>query len=412
MKLLGRQGAVLLLVSGSAVLFSGCASDKYLRSNGHRAMESHDFIRAAEEFSKEASKPGTNQLLFMLDEASARFANHQYKETTEILLRAEKLAEIKDYTSISEEVGTLLTSDNVRGYKGEDFEKVLINVYLAMSYAAMGMTEDAQVEARKINLLLYRMINEGKRNYQESPFARYLSALMWESSRQVNDAYIDYKKTAELDSNFPDIGRDLISGAMKLGFRDEQQEWREKYPQAQPRILKSKEGEVIVFFEKGMGPVKIPRDGQDSSLPKFRSRWFEEGGARLRVDGSQIADAHTALDIDALSTKYLEDRIGRMTAAKLGGLATKAAIAYGVGKLSKDQDLGVLAFIALAASDKADLRSWKSLPATLEMARMIVPAGNHQVELEVLGHGGSPIRTVSFGNIEVGAGKKVFLMGR
>jgi len=347
----------------------------------------------------------------MLDYASALFANGQYKEATEVFLEAEKIAEIKDYTSVGEEVGTLITGDNIRGYKGEDFEKVLINVYLSMAFAAQDKTESAQVEARKINLLLYRMINEGKRNYQESPFARYFSALMWEASGQVNDAYIDYKKTQELDPSFPDIGRDLIAGAMKMRFHDEEQNWRQLYPQSQPRILKSKEGEIVVIFQRGKGPIKVPRDGQDSVLPRFKSRFSDEVSAQLIVGGHRNPTS-TVLDVDALSTRYLEDRIGRMVAAKVAGTATKAAIAYGVGKLSKNQDLGWLAYIAMAAADHADLRCWKTLPAALEVARVIVPAGTHRVELEVLNHGGIPVRKISFGDVQVKAGKKVFLMGR
>lgn len=396
----------------SLCLLPACASQKYLKSRGHSAFENRNYATAAQEFAKDAAKPGVNQLLFILDEATALFANRQYKESIELFLRAEKIAEIKDYTSISEEVGVIASGENVRGYKGEDFEKVLINVYLSMAFAALGNFEDAQVEARKINLLLYRMINEGKRNYQESPFARYFSAAMWEASGEWNSAYIDYKKTYELDLGFPDIGKDLLNSSQKMKYWEAYKEWKTKFPSLEPRTLKPGEGEVIVMFERGLSPMKIPRDGQESTLPRFRSRSSLESGARLAVNGVSKGQLTTVLDIDALSKAYLEDRIGRMIAAKIAGTAGKAAIAYGLGKATKNESLGWIAFLAMSASDHADVRSWRTLPADLQMLRVPVRAGKHKLDLEILSGSGNAYRTVSFGEVEIKSGKKTVLIGR
>jgi len=402
-----------------ALLISGCASDKYLQNPGHAALAKRDWGKAAAAFDKDANVPGANQLLFMLDQGTALFAAGRYKEAIAIFLRAEKLAEIKDYTSISEEVGTLLTSDNVRGYKGEDFEKVLINVYLALAFAAQGEIEGAQVEARKINLLLYRMIHEGKRNYEESPFARYLSGMLWESSGNWNDAYIDYKKTWELDPKFPDIGDDLISSAKKMRFTDEEKDWKKKFPEAKIRGLNepspvrgvSNEAELVVFFEKGLSPVKVPR-GEDSSLPRYVSRYSNAVSARLKVNGSPYENFVPVLDVTALSTRYLEDRIGRMMAAKVAGLAVKGALAYGIAKATKSDDAGILAFVALAMSDRADLRCWRSLPGEIRMARLPLRAGTYDVTVEILGWSGEVIGTQNYPKLELKPGKKQFLIAR
>jgi tetratricopeptide (TPR) repeat protein len=384
------------------LLLGACASDRYLANPGHGRFDHRDWAGAAEDFAKEAAKPGANQVLFLMDQGAALFEARRYRESNEVFLRAEKLAEIKDYTSISEEIGTLATSDNVRGYKGEDFEKVLINVYLALGYAALGEVEEAQVEARKINQLLYRMIHEGKRNYQESPFARYLSAMLWESAGEWSDAYIDYKKTYELDPAFPDIGRDLLAIAKRGGFREDIDDWKQKFPDVTPRGAELAEpkrgvpayGELVLIFEKGAGPRKIPRDGQDSSLPRFVPRYSNVARARAIIDGTHLESFVTALDVTNTSIRYLEDRIGRMAAAKLAGTIAKGALAYGVNRLTKSEDLGWLAFFVLLASDRADLRHWMSLPAELQLARVPLPAGKHNVHLEVLGWSGETIETI------------------
>lgn len=319
--------------------------------------------------------------------------------------------EIKDYTSVSEEVGTLVTSDNVRGYKGEDFEKVLVNVYLALAFAAEGKLEDAQVEARKINQLLYRMITDGKRNYQESPFARYLSGMLWEADGQWNPAYIDYKKTYELAPDFPDLPADLLEAARRMRFGDEYARWAQLFPNAKPRRVEAGHGELIVVFQKGLGPRKYPRN-QDSSLPRYVPRYSDVGSARVLVNGQNVAIPQTVVDVTELSTRYLEDRIGRMTAAKIAGTATKAAIAYGVGRASDNEDLGWLTFLLLAAADRADLRCWQSLPSEFQMARVPLPAGTYDVNIEVLDHSGGVLKTVPMPGTRVLAGRKIFAVAR
>ena len=407
---------------GALLALAGCASDRYLANGGHDLLRRREWDKAAAAFAVEAAKPGVNQVLFLLDQGTAYFAGHKYNEAIEVFLKAEKLTEIKDYTSISEEVGTLATSDNVRGYKGEDYEKVLINVYLALSYAALGKLEDAQVEARKINLILYKMIHEGKRNYEESPFARYFAAMLWEAGREWNSAYIDYKKTWELDAGFPDVGRDLVAMAKRMGFNDEEKKWKETFPHVEPRWTgeqlrspvrgTSSEGELVAIFEKGLSPAKMPRNDSDSSLPRYIPRFSNSASARLKVNGETTAPFVRVLDIAGTSTRYLEDRIGRMMAAKLAGTAVKGALAYGVNKLSKNEDLGWIAFIALLAADRADLRSWRSLPAELQMVRLPLRAGTYDVQVEVLGWSGEVLWTEAFPKLEIKAGQKKFVIAR
>src|SRR6185503_7847510 len=137
---------------------------------------------------------GRDLLLYLLDLGLSLHSAGRYEESNQAFLKADKIAEIKDYTSLSTEGATLLTSENIKDYKGEDFEKVLINTYLAMNYALMGDYENALVEARRVNHKLHLMVSEGQRKYKQNAFARYLSAVLYEAEGEWNDAYIDYKK--------------------------------------------------------------------------------------------------------------------------------------------------------------------------------------------------------------------------
>jgi uncharacterized protein len=391
--------------------FCACATERYLGVEGHAAFARRDWQKASESFAQKASQEGTNQLLFMLDQAVSLFNMAQYEEAIAIFLEAEKLAEIKDYTSISEELGVLGSGQNVRGYKGEDFEKVLINVYLAMAFAAMGNFESAQVECRKINLLLNKMVIDGKRNYQESAFARYLSAVLWEASGEWNSAYIDYKLAYELDPELSFIASDLIYTAKKARLREYEMLWRNKYSSAPLREDRAGYGELIVFYHQGLSPRKVPRH-DNAQLPRFVKRSSDDTGAQVWVNDSLVGQTQTLLDVEDVSIRYLEDRIGRLMAAQVAGLAVKAGIGYGVAKATKSDDLGVLAFYAMMLSDRADLRSWLSLPASIQVLRVSLPVGTHSVRLEVQGAAGKTIRSIEWDDIEIASRQKVFRVGR
>ena len=60
-------------------------------------------------------------------------------------------------------------SEGMVQYKGDDYEKVLINAMLAINYLMQDKLEDAMVETRKLNDKLYKFRFEGKKNYEQNP---------------------------------------------------------------------------------------------------------------------------------------------------------------------------------------------------------------------------------------------------
>lgn len=148
------------------------------------------------------------------------------------LLAAEK--EIEDlYTkSISQQVMSFVVNDNILSYEGEDFEKALINVFLALNYAEKGMTDDALVEARKVDLKLreYARQYDEKNKYQEDAFIRYIAGALYETGGEINDAFISYKKSYEAYQTYSkEYGTsapsflldDLVRTATLMSFDDE-----------------------------------------------------------------------------------------------------------------------------------------------------------------------------------------------
>lgn len=404
---------------------AGCSSARMSDREADSLFRQGKYDAAAEHLKQGLEKQGGPEsrdgLLYLLDIGLALHSAGKYDESIQAFQKADKIAEIKDYTSLSTESATLLTSDNITQYKGEDFEKVLISAYLSMDYALTGQIDDALVEARRVNQKLYRMITEGKRKYQQSAFARYLSGMLYEAQRNYNDAYIDYKFVYQLEPDFRNLGLDLWRTAKLSGIREDMERWDQTFGLTaadHAEALKSASrstGEIIVLYQNGISPVKRPHPNF-GEIPKFYPRrnpvsYAQVEIAPVKAEGEpEWKEAGTTAVLDNIETvaiENLDEKYSGIVARKLAGVVAKEAAGYGVEKATKSPILGALTKIALYASDQADLRSWNLLPHDLQVSRIVVPAGTYRVKVSPVGASPCPDQTV-----QVLAGKKAFVTFR
>lgn len=408
-----RRLGFLLIVSGLA----GCASARMSDSVSDGLFRDGRYSEAADRLKKGLESAGgpdsVDGLLYLLDIGLSLHNAGRFEESNKAFLVADGIAEIKDYTSLGTEAATLLVSENIQQYKGEDFEKVLINTYLAMNFAMQGNLEAALVEARKVNTKLYRMVHEGKRKYKQNAFARYLSGILYEAEKNPNDAYIDYKKTRELVSDFPGLGESLWRCARWLGMRDEMEKWEREYQldaEAKARAsqlgAKSQKGEIIVLYQNGISPHKVGHRNF-SSIPVFEPRHNPVREAVVSLDGVQAGETAKLHDIEETAIANLDEKYAGIIAKKLAGVATKGAVGYGVARATGSAGLGRLVTAILVAADSADLRSWNLLPRDLQVLRLPVEPGNHEVGVHPVG--AAPLTPKS---VHVKAGQKVFVSFR
>ncbi|MFL5814364.1 MAG: COG3014 family protein [Bdellovibrionia bacterium] len=418
--------AVFALAWGA---LTGCSSARMSDHESDSLFRQGQYEAAATRLQKGLDEHGTDSrdsLLYLLDIGLAYNTAGKYEESIKAFLKADKIAEIKDYTSLATESATVLTSDNIKDYKGEDFEKVLINAYLALDYAMLGNTEDALVEARRVNHKLHLMKTDGKRNYEYSAFARYMSGILYEAEGDANNAYIDYKEVYRIQPGFPEIGKDLWRTAWLSHMSDAMDEWDEAFhlskadhEAAKKSAPRSGLGEIIVVYQNGISPIKRPHPNF-SSIPKFYPRHNPVMSADIEIASAQVAPSQFAqvdwkkvgtsamLDnIEKASIEALDEKYAGIVARKLAGVVAKEAVGYAVAEKTNSPLLGFLTKVALYASDQADLRSWNLLPHDLQVLRIPVEPGTYRVR--ALPGGGAPTPDKT---IQVLAGKKVFVTFR
>ncbi len=402
------------VVLGSTLFFiNACSTYPFETQNAQNAFYSGDYDKAAQLLEKNAKEDSKDQLLYLYDRGMALHLAGKYRESEKMLLAADKMGEIKDYTSISAEIASVLINENIKQYKGEDFEKVITNAFLAIDYVLDGQFEDALVECRRVNEKLYKYKFEAKRNYEQNPFARYLAALIWEASGNLTDAYIDYKKAEELTPDFAYLKSDLIRLAKRLDRPEDLKKWKKQFGEevAVPTPKEeAKTGEIILIYQQGRSAVKKPHP-ENHRFPKFYARSSLTQTARIEVgDEKKSEDSQKIYSVSDVAIKTLDDAYAVLVAKAAANVASRMIISDQVRQ--KNELLGLATWIGLAATDQADVRHWSTLPETLQFARVRVAPGVHDVKIVGLTSAGQTSGEEKSFQINVAAGKKVFLNWR
>lgn len=403
-----RRLVALLAWSVVLVATTRCATYASRVQSARASFEHGDYDGSIKQLQELVDLNDNDQLLYLMDLGLVFHTAGRYSDAVRIFLKADKLAEIKDYTSISQEAASVLLSDEVKPYKGEDFEKLLINMYLAIDYTLMGNWEDALVECRRVNHKLDLMISQGKLPYNHNSFAKYLAAVLFEAQKELNDAFVDYRTVGKWSADYPYLGAPLLRIADRLKMSQEFEEFKKKYPGTKDYRIDKNEGEIVLMLEQGKVPVKVPSE-QFRLMPRFAKRSYTSDYAWLKVDRQKVR-TYPLYDVEETAIKELDSRIALIATKKIGGLVAKEAAAQAVAAGTKNELAGALTRLVLFAQDQADLRSWTTLPARLHFARLIVPAGRHRVTLDmVMRSNTESINVKIWESVEVKAGQKVFL---
>ena len=368
----------------------------------------------------ESQYAGPNSLLYHLDLGSFHQRAGNYAKSTQALEQAELLAEELYTKSVSEGLASFLVNDTTLSYAGEDFEQVMINVIKALNFLYQGDLEGAGVEARKVNTRLAQLADKYGDDavYAEDAFARYLAAFAYEARGEYNDAYIDYKKALtgyeryrkHYGTPVPDfLARDLLRMSRWLGFTREYRRWRKRFPEAEaPSRRPRPRSEVLLVVYDGMINAKRTvytraaikdADGDPYLLkvafPAFAPSRPAVSRVRVGLPDGEARPAQVAQPLGAIAVKNLEQRIGLISAKAIARATAKyiAAVQARRATRSKNEGMNLLMNIATnvytAATERADTRSWRTLPYRFLLIRSEVPPGEHTLPVAAEGPGGA-----------------------
>lgn len=413
-----------------ALVVQGCAMSVDFYKQVDREVEADKFAAAAKVVEENRETYGEkSSVLFNLESGLLQHYAGEYEVSSRHLLASER--EMGDlYTkSISTEVGAMVLNDNLLPYQGEDFEKVYVNLFLALNYASIGKNEDALVEARKVDLKLkeYSRQYDGKNSYKQDAFVRYIMGVLYEADGQTNDAFISYRNAYDgykaydtlYSTGCPSyLKSDLIRTAGALGFDDELQRYEELFGMKYAKPPRD-QGTLLVLVYSGKGPVKeevkmkvsiMDKDGVVhtfvAAVPKFHSRRDRIRSYSISVAGGGVSEeraAEVGEDVEAIAARNLDERIGLIYLKTAGRALLKfLAAEKAKSEMKKKSDSPLANFLtsvavdaAYDASEKADIRTWRTLPHDIQIAELQLPAGDYSLTANSETAGSIDTRTVT-----------------
>jgi hypothetical protein len=131
-----------------------------------------------------------------------------------------------------------------------------------------------------------------------------------------------------------------------------------------------------------IAPIKVPK------VVNFESPVHN---VRVAVNGQPAGVTETITDVGKLAVQQYEAIYPQVIARAIVRRAVKKGIVYGAKELTGVErgDLGNIAFdiagVVWEATESADTRSWGLLPDKIQVLRLELPAGQHQIALQPFG---------------------------
>ncbi|MFH1829647.1 MAG: hypothetical protein ABH871_02565 [Pseudomonadota bacterium] len=357
------------------------AHNAYYRGDYDRALKLIDKVKPAER----------DKLLYLLDKGMILHAVGKYKESNVALTEAEELSSALAAKSVTREVAATLWSEEATEYAGERHERAMIIVMRMLNYIMLDDWEGAQVEVRRLGYVVEKAY--GAEHEFDNAFAVYLSAIAWEVLGNINDALIDYKSLAKKDKAVPYYGYDLKTASSKLGLPvklppKESMAWQKS------KGYRNDRGQLIIIAQVGRAPgfvsdymstgyftVSVPRAVMYEPLVSH---------AQVFIDGKDVGRTHSFYNIADDILIALKERQKRSLIRKVVKMSVQTGLyAAGLELMEEDEIESQIAGIALSflamsmsASDKADERSWRTLPASFQIGRFYLKPGKYKLEIK------------------------------
>ena len=428
--------AILALMSG----LGGCAT--YSGSFGiiERNLAAQQYDAALLNIEKE-SESKKDHVLYLLNKGMVLRMKRDFAGSN-VALEAAKTEMDRLYAaSVSENALSVMVNDSTVSYSGDNYERVLLHLYIALNYLELGQPDSARIEALQVDAKLREFAEKipGSK-YAEDAFTLYLTGLIYEDRGEWSDAMISYRSAYHVYKKYltnyslamPSIIKlDLMRMARQQGLTDELDKYKKEFGIELPssKVVAQDQGELVFVLNNGLAPIKRekainsfdPLSGSvvRIALPSYESRDNNVVAARITA-GSIQATSELMEDIDVIAQKNLAAHMPAIIARSAARVVVKAVASRtarqaATRKNNNNNDamigmLGALAFqVAAVATERADTRSWLTLPSNIQLARLSLPPGNYSVKVELLGAEQQVVATQDYPGIMIRKAHKTFL---
>jgi hypothetical protein len=397
----------LILIFTLGLLLQSCAS------YGHHATTMRDgLLTGNPELSlaiAEKEDPEQKKVIALLDKGMLRRINHDYKGSNQALEVAKQKIEQLYGISVTENLASVTVNETLRSYKGDRYEQLLLHAYMAMNYIQLGQMDGARVEMLQANIKMMEWGDEP----EEDAFLRYLEGMIYESLGEEDSALISYRKAYNIykekgGNQYPSVPEGLKKDLLRLlagqGLWNEYKTYKKEFNLLQYKPAKSskKFGELIVILNYGLAPIRsekiIPvfsvevQKNLHIAFPVYEQPKQPLSIPQIKVNNKQYA-MEKVEDIDALARYSLEQAMpGIMLRA-----TARAVAKYNAQHSAQEQSsiAGLLMTITNMVTERADTRSWTTLPQEIQLKRISLAVGEHQIKIQLYNNAGQLVDVIT-----------------
>lgn len=424
-----------------ALLLSSCSSmgikDFFMgysqQMEPSRNAIAKDNLNEAESLLPAQNKGHNAYSLYLLEKGRIEFLNNQaqvskqtFTQADGVITEADNQAKLQISRGL-QKTASLVSNDSAIPYEVSYYEKGMLHTYQALNYLYQKNIEGALVEVRRANLVqnealavyedeiftakedmgnagvdfdkamgsypsMSEVIGEVKNGFQNA-YTFYLSGVLYEGSGELNDAYIDYKKALEIYPNNKYLQQDVLRLATTLGMQDDLTRFTARFGAYTPS-QNSNTGEVVIIYEEGLVSAKeavslnlpIFTSGDDVrffsfSLPVYKNHQSVTTPLLVSYE-DQVYSSQNIVKIQALAAKQLTDQLPALITRQALRLVAKEQVRKQANKNAGDFG-NIIASLYNVVSEKADTRSWSTLPDHVDILRMPLSEGAHKLKMNV-----------------------------
>lgn len=330
-------------------------------------------LKLSDSFVKEVHKSFPQDLyVALLERGKIALDSQEYDLAIEDLQEAEeRFLDIEGTLSLSEEGSSLFLDDTTKEYEAEPLEKLMISPYLSLAYLGKGNFEGARIERNRTMTKINQYIESTQgAGYLENPFARYLSGVLYEKEKKFNDARIEYQKIKN-GENTPSQAKEWIDNELQ-------------------RIKKPNLSDLVVFVDVGKSPMKFekkhgPVNGVNSAgkgvtinivYADMNPRKYQVKKCKVLVNGEEVGETILLYNLGQTILTQFQKNSPKLMKSLISRAIVKTVTQAAGNELSKKEGTvgavgtAISLFSAVSSAiERADLRSWITLPGEVQVFR-------------------------------------------
>lgn len=364
-----------------------------------------------ENFEKKNVYQPKDRLLLYLEKGTVYHFAGRYKESFASFEDAERNIENNYTKSIARGIQSFIVNDNSLVYDGEDYEDVYVNTFKALNFIHMNDLEASIVEARRMSYKIENLnikhnglssalakastqksknvsFEPGKAEIQSSTLAHYLSTVLFTKSGQEDNARIEYDRF-----NDALLKQQAIS-TKPLG----------KSSSPLDSITNPSSFNTLVVAFCGRSPQKIQKDTRmyfeeadlyiKLSLPQLKMNPSQVQQVRVTNSKGEVTYLPLIEQMDQVAKEIYKIKEPIIYARTFVRVAAKIIVGKAAEKKAKKDDnellagaFNLLTKVGTELSEKADIRSWQTMPGEAYSFVMQLQPGEQKVKIEYLGFG-------------------------